>query len=229
MFIQARATETLNTDQEMKMRHALLYSLVAMTLFSDNARAAVHRSKVRHAGERPNIIVVFTDDQGFADIGAHGQVTDIKTPHLDALARDGITCTSGYITAPQCGPSRAGLMTGRYQQRFGFDHNGLGSMPLSEKTLGDRLRKAGYVTGMVGKWHLGFEGNHTGPGTVMGEHAPYNGSLMPAKRGFDEYWCGHMLNYAASYDLQGNAFPDAPPGPVQWTMWQQEPIWNGWI
>lgn len=103
---------------------------------------------------QPNIIVIFTDDQGYGDVGIHGRLDDIKTPNLDALAKDGVTCTAGYITAPQCTPSRAGLLTGRYHQRFDFDHIPDGPLPLEEITLAERLQKVGYATGHVGKWHL---------------------------------------------------------------------------
>ena len=94
--------------------------------------------------------MIFTDDQGFADIGIHGQATDIKTPQIDALARDSVTCTSGYITAPQCSPSRAGLMTGKYQQRFGFDSIPDAPLRLEETTIAERLKKVGYATGRKG-------------------------------------------------------------------------------
>src|ERR1700744_1787709 len=106
------------------------------------------------AADTPNIIVILTDDHGYADIGAQGQVKDIRTPHLDRLAHEGVRCTAAYVTAPQCVPSRAGLLTGRYQQRFGLDCNGQGPLPLEERTIADRLRTAGYATGQVGKWHL---------------------------------------------------------------------------
>ncbi len=98
---------------------------------------------VASAERKPNVVVVFTDDQGYADIGANGQLKDVRTPHIDALAAAGVRCTAGYITAPQCSPSRAGLITGRYQQRFGFDTIPDGPLPLEEIKLAERLKKVG--------------------------------------------------------------------------------------
>lgn len=104
----------------------------------------------------PNIVVIFTDDHGYADLSCQGIRDDIRTPHIDALAAGGVRMTSGYVTAPQCVPSRAGLLSGRYQNRFGVESNG---KPLegfhAQVTLPERLQAAGYATGMVGKWHLG--------------------------------------------------------------------------
>lgn len=108
------------------------------------------------AADRPNILVIVGDDMGYADVGFHG-CKDIPTPHLDALAASGVRFTNGYVTGPYCSPTRAGLLTGRQQTRFGHEFNPSGAhgLPLTESTLPDRLREAGYVTGMVGKWHLG--------------------------------------------------------------------------
>src|SRR5687768_2855332 len=140
---------------------------------------------VHAADKRPNILLIVGDDMGYTDIGVHG-CKDIPTPHIDSLAKNGVRCTSGYVSGPYCAPTRAGLMTGRYQNRFGFEFNpgpvagdDVG-LPLSETTLADRLKAAGYKTGMVGKWHLG-----------------YTEKYHPNKRGFEEYF--GFLGGARSY------------------------------
>lgn len=168
-------------------------------------------------GERPNIIVIFTDDQGYGDLGIYNQLEDVKTPNIDAMAKNGITCTSGYITAPQCSPSRAGLMTGRYQQRFGFDAIPDGPLPLEEITIAERLCAVGYTTGQVGKWHL--EPNHTCvewaktiyPERIQnGKNGKYVDlthdiitKYLPGNQGFDYFFTGQMNHYWRNYNLKG--------------------------
>jgi arylsulfatase A-like enzyme len=118
--------------------------------------SAVHAQ----APKKPNILVIVGDDMGYGDIGVHG-CKDIPTPHIDSIAKSGVRFTSGYVSGPYCSPTRAGLLTGRYQTRFGHEFNpgpqakddfGLS---LKETTLAQRLRQLGYATGLVGKWHLG--------------------------------------------------------------------------
>ncbi len=108
------------------------------------------------ARDLPNLIVIYTDDHGWPDLGAAGIYDDLKTPHLDALAASGVRATNGYVTAPQCVPSRAGLLSGRSQNRFGLESNAESTAGFdAQVTIADRLKKAGYATGQVGKWHLG--------------------------------------------------------------------------
>lgn len=157
------------------------------------------------AAEKPNIILIYSDDHGWADLGAQGSDKDIRTPNLDAMARDGVRFTRGYVSAPQCVPSRAGVLTGRYQQRFGVEDNNKGPLPLEQLTLAERLKGAGYVTGQVGKWHLDLMGGKKGEKAlrVSKEH-------MPHAQGFDEYFRGELRQFYASHDLQGRPFADAP-------------------
>jgi arylsulfatase A-like enzyme len=125
---------------------------------------------------KPNVLVIVADDLGYGDIGVHGG-KDVPTPHLDALAARGVRCTNGYVSAPYCSPSRAGFLTGRYQTRFGHEFNphvgaeGKLGLPLDQRTIADHLRGAGYATGLVGKWHQGFDRAH-----------------HPRSRGFDDYF-----------------------------------------
>jgi len=125
----------------------------------------------------PNLIVILTEDQGYHDVGFNG-CRDIPTPNLDSIASNGVHFTSGYVSFPLSSPSRAGLLTGRYPGRFGCErdtpwqpNNPQAGLPLTETTLADTLGKAGYETGMIGKWHLG---GHP--------------ALHPLKRGFNEFF-----------------------------------------
>jgi arylsulfatase A-like enzyme len=135
-------------------------------------------SAAQRTPARPNVLLIVADDLGYADIGANG-CQDVPTPSIDSLAKNGAHFTSGYVSGPYCSPTRAGLMTGRYQQRFGHEFNpgpagnadAEFGLPLTETTLADRLKSLGYSTGMVGKWHLGYEPK-----------------FHPMKRGFDEFF-----------------------------------------
>ncbi len=127
-----------------------------------------------------NVVLVIADDLGYGETSAQDPATDVPTPHLDSIAKNGVRFTNAYVTAPFCAASRAGMITGRYQTRFGFEFNPIGprneepgiGLPASEKTLADRLRdEAGYTTALIGKWHLG--------GT-----APFH----PLRRGYDEFY-----------------------------------------
>jgi len=106
--------------------------------------------------DRPNIILIYTDDHGWPDIGPAGIHKDLKTPHLDALAESGVRATDGYSSAPQCVPSRAGLMTAKYQNRFKVESNGQSLDGFDKEiTVAEHLKRAGYTTAQIGKWHLG--------------------------------------------------------------------------
>lgn len=128
-----------------------------------------------------------------------------RTPHIDQLAQDGVRFPRGYVTAPQCTPSRAGLISGQYQAKIGVEQNGI-PLPLEVVTLPERLKKAGYVTGISGKWHLDVEDRET-PG---GRKKIYHPDLLPHGQGFDEYFTGFMQDYTASHALDGTPYPDAP-------------------
>lgn len=113
------------------------------------------------AARRPNVILILTDDLGYADLGCYG-ARDIRTPHIDSLAKEGVRFTNCYSNGPVCTPTRAGLMTGMYQQRFGLEwalspgQKGYG-LEDKNKTIATRLKQNGYKTAIYGKWHLGYE------------------------------------------------------------------------
>ena len=139
------------------------------------------------ADARPNIVLILADDLGYGSLGAYGE-KEIPTPNIDSIAKNGAKMTNGYVSCPICAPTRAGLMTGRYQQRFGFEHNpgparqandNFG-LPIDQTTIAEVLKKNGYRTGMFGKWHLG-----------------YKPELQPTARGFDEFY--GFLSGARSY------------------------------
>ncbi|MCL1046013.1 sulfatase-like hydrolase/transferase [Shewanella electrodiphila] len=145
------------------MKKHLIYSLITLLFISFHTNANV---------EKTNIVVILADDLGYGDVGFTGS-TQIKTPNLDNLAKNGIIFKNGYVTHPYCGPSRAGLLTGRYQARFGMENNvsyapndKYMGLTLSEKTFPQRLQSVGYTTAVIGKWHLGgapqFQPNNRG-------------------------------------------------------------------
>jgi arylsulfatase A-like enzyme len=130
------------------------------------------------AQDKPNIVIFLADDLGYADIGVNG-CKDIPTPNIDTIAKNGVRFTDGYATHCVCSPSRAGLMSGMYQHRFGFEHNSGPErfadpnfgQPREVPTLAEKLKDAGYATGMIGKWHIGFKEG-----------------LRPHERGFDYHY-----------------------------------------
>lgn len=129
------------------------------------------------AKSKPNIIVILADDLGYGDLGFTGS-NEIRTPNIDQLAKNGVIFTNGYVTHPYCGPSRAGLLTGRYQARFGMEINAAHSpddpymgLPVEELTFAKRLQNSGYKTAVMGKWHLGSHPN-----------------FHPNNRGFDYFF-----------------------------------------
>lgn len=168
------------------------------------------------ASERPNVIIIYTDDHGYADLSCQGVLDDIRTPHTDRLAAAGVRFTAGYCTAPQCRPSRAGLLSGRYQNRFGLEQNGDAGLPWSERTIAERLADAGYITGMSGKWHLdgAIGSNGERPDGQMGERidggaGKYSGPALQnpglaGDHGFAEFLCGARGTYVATHDAEGN-------------------------
>ncbi len=171
---------------------------------------------------RPNVVLIVADDLGYGELGCYGG-REIPTPEIDALASAGVRFTSGYATAPFCAASRAGLLTGRYQTRFGFELNPIGpqnadpaiGLPTGERTIADYLREAGYATGLVGKWHQG--------GTAR---------FHPQRRGFDEFfgflheghfyvpppWRGHVTW------LRRKALPAGSQG--RWTSPDGRTVWS---
>lgn len=139
--------------------------------------AATAASAADRSARKPNLIIILTDDQGYHDVGFNG-CKDIPTPNLDSIAANGVRFSNGYVSYSVCSPSRAGLLTGRYEQRFGHERNPRfqpdnpqSGLPLSEATLADVLGKVGYQSGIIGKWHLGAHPD-----------------LHPLKRGFNEFF-----------------------------------------
>jgi arylsulfatase A len=182
-----------------------LLRLAAVLAAAFSSLPAASAASTPAPASKPNIVFILVDDLGFGDLGCMG-ATDIRTPHIDRLAAEGVKFTDFYANAPVCTPTRCGFITGRWQQRFGFewamgfsadslrrkgdewvkepDIHGLG-LPASVPTLPKLLKSAGYATGAFGKWHLGYKDE-------------YN----PLHHGFDEYFgelLGHCDYYAHEY------------------------------
>jgi arylsulfatase A-like enzyme len=159
----------------------LLFDLLHLATLFRSSSALGNNKEMANDNERPppppNLIIIITDDHGYHDVGFNG-CRDIATPHLDALARHGVRFTNGYVSFPVCGPSRAGLLTGRYQDRFGFTTNvnenpadATQGLPLEEENIAEVLKKVGYTSAAIGKWH-------------MGSHPVHH----PLNRGFDHFF-----------------------------------------
>ena len=135
-------------------------------------------SEVAAEADNPNIIVLLADDLGYGELGCQGN-EEIPTPHIDSIAANGVRFTNGYVTGPNCSPSRAGFLSGRIPTRFGYENNPIGhrnenpaiGFPTSETTLAETMQDAGYTTGLLGKWHLG--------GTA---------AYHPFRHGFEEFF-----------------------------------------
>ncbi|MFI4911568.1 MAG: sulfatase-like hydrolase/transferase [Sedimentisphaeraceae bacterium JB056] len=179
--------ESLRISRRDFMRRAVVAASAAGVGLSGLSCAG---SQGFSADKRPNIIVIVPDDLGYHDLGCQG-CEDIPTPHIDSIAANGVRFTDAYVTAPVCSPSRAGLVTGTYQQRFGYEYNigepGEGEdpdptrgIPQNIKNIAEYLQPAGYNTAAIGKWHLGLTDEY-----------------LPNNRGFDEFFGfrGGCINY----------------------------------
>jgi arylsulfatase A-like enzyme len=169
------------------MKHRLHFPILALAL----AGLAIH--SLAADAKKPNILLIVADDLGYGELTAQGFTKDIPTPNVDSIAQNGVRFTSGYVSGPYCSPTRAGLLTGRYQQRFGHEFNpGPAQSPgekiglsLDEKTLGDRLKPAGYANAWIGKSHLGSDPE-----------------FHPLRRGFDHY-LGFLGGQHSYLDVDG--------------------------
>ena len=138
---------------KLKKSSKLAGGIIALSVVTGYSCNFEEKSTIK----KPNIIVLLVDDAGYADFGFMGS-KDLKTPNIDKLAAGGVIFTDAHVSATVCGPSRAGIMTGRYQQRFGFECNPSSDscgVNLNETTIASALNKEGYVTAAFGKWHLG--------------------------------------------------------------------------
>lgn len=162
-------------------KRQLLLGTFVFSTFACFAQTAKNIPTKKINSSKPNIVLIYADDMGYGDVGYLG-ATDIRTPNIDELAHQGVSFTQGYVSASVCGPSRCGLLTGVYQQRYGMGENTPGEkwltgefpmqgIPTSQPIISEILKLYGYHNKAVGKWHVGFDM-----------------SLRPLQRGFDEYY-----------------------------------------
>jgi len=182
---------SMNAKKKFAMQTGGLLLLFLLTAWTFNKK---EKAPVLTKEDRPNIIFILTDDQGYGDVGFNG-CKDIPTPNIDRIAKNGVVFSSGYVSYSVCAPSRAGLITGRYQDRFGYSRNPLYrpfdeniGLPLSEQTLSEFLQLSGYHNMAIGKWHLGV-------------HEKFH----PMNRGFHEFFGflggGHRY-FPEEYDIK---------------------------
>ena len=184
---------TCFTSESDAFRGVLLHRLTKLILIGAAAVVSIEMQKTKICAAEtgvPNIVLILADDLGYADIGAYGNKVN-RTPNLDRMACEGMRFTDFHTNGANCSPTRAALLTGRYQQRSGIDGalgEGARGLPRSEVTIAERLKLAGYATGLMGKWHLGYY--------------PGNG---PLHHGFDEF-VGHLhgaTDYISHVDKYG--------------------------
>lgn len=187
----------------LSRRHFLAAAGMGSLVFLDRVQA--QESDAAFAQRPPNIVLIVADDLGYADLGVHG-CRDVPTPNIDSIATNGVRFTNGYVSCPVCSPTRAGLLTGRYQQRFGHEfnpgpptaENADFELPADERLFPEYLKEAGYATGMFGKWHLGYK----------------DGS-RPLDRGFGEF-----LGFLGG----SHSYREVEEGPKQAILHGTEPI-----
>lgn len=204
-FLKSSMAPARNPQMLLKRACPLFLTLLTCNAFAESADPV---------SRRPNIVLILADDLGYGDLGVTGS-RQIPTPHIDSVAAEGIRCTNAYVASAVCAPSRAGLMTGRHPVAFGFrdnlapvqpghDPESVG-LPLGETTVAERLKKLGYATGIIGKWHLG--------------ELP---KFSPLHRGFDEFW-----GYAGGAHDYFRAEPDGEKsmaGPILCNYRKPEPL-----